>query len=141
MAEVSLAVAKVFGQPQATVHSDAKPDVELFITEGLLTHFFCYCDKADKNNIWWLLEHINKQKHWLRTSSHLSQSSPCDTDQIQSQLYSYSSSYCVPIGSFKYYLLKILGSSNNAKEESSKQWVPPYETEVCLLCDILSVLK
>ena len=130
MAEVSLAVAKAFGQPQAIEHSHAKPDVELFIMEGLLTHFFCYYDKADKNNIWWLLGHINKQKHWLRTSSHLSQSSPCDTHQIQSQLCSYSNSYRVPIGVFRFYLLKFLGTQNVA-EERRKQWVPPYEAQVC----------
>ena len=135
MAEVSSAVVKAFGQPQATEHSDAKSDVELFIMEGLLTHFFCYYDKADKNNVWWLLGHINEQKHWLRALSHLSQSSPCDTDQIESQLCSYSNRYCVPIGVFKYYLLKILGTQNVA-EEKRKQWVPPYEAQVCasMLC-------
>ena len=134
-------MAKAFGQPQAMEHSDAKPDVELFIMEGLLTHFFCYYDKADENNIWWLLGHINKQKHWLRTSSHLSQSSPCDTDQVQTQLHFCSNTHCVSLGLFKYYLLKILGSCSNVKEESSKQWVPPYETEVCQSGYILSVLK
>ena len=127
MAEVSSAVTKAFGQPQAMEHSDAKPDVELFIMEGLLTHFFCYYDKADKNNIWWLLGYINEQKHWLRTISHLSQSSPSDNDQIQSQLCSHC--YGVPIGVFKYYLLKILGAQNVA-EERRNQWVSPYEAQV-----------
>ena len=129
MGEISSAVTKAYGRTHGTEHSNAKPDVEVFIMEGLLTHFFCYYDKADKNNVWWLLGHINKQKHWLRTS-HLSRSSPCDTDQIQSQLSSYSNSYCVPIGVFKYYLLKILGTQNNT-EESRKHWVLPYEAEVC----------
>ena len=129
MVEVSSAVTKAFGQTQAMQHSDAKPDVELFIIEGLLTHFFCYYTKPDKNNVWWLLGHMNKQKHWLKTS-HFSRSLSCDTDQVQTQLRFCSNTHCVSLGLLKYYLLKILGSCNTVKGESSKQWVPPYESEV-----------
>ena len=131
-----MAVVEAFGQHQEVDSPDMEPAVETFITEGLLTHFFCYHDKPAKNNVWWLLGHINEQKHWLRSSllsriTVASQSS-CDSDQVPSDLLFQHYSR-VPFNLFKYYLLKILGMQTNAKEEGRKQWVPPFETEVYIL--------
>ena len=131
-----MAVVEAFGQHQEVDSPDMEPAVETFITEGLLTHFFCYHDKPAKNNVWWLLGHINEQKHWLRSSllsriTVASQSS-CDSDQVPSDLLFQHNSR-VPFNLFKYYLLKILGMQTNAKEEGRKQLVPPFETEVYIL--------
>ena len=139
-----MAAVEAFGQPRAVDSPDVKPAVEAFITEGLLTHFFCYYDKPHENNVWWLLGHINEQKHWLRSSSlsriSIASQSSCDSDQIQSDLPPHCSSHCVPLNLFKYYLLKILGTQTNAKEEQRKQWVPPFETEVYFILSVMVLL-
>ena len=132
-----MAVVEAFGQHQEVDSPDMEPAVETFITEGLLTHFFCYHDKPAKNNVWWLLGHINEQKHWLRSSSlsrmTVASQSSCDSDQVPSDLLFHRNSRCVPFNLFKYYLFKILGTQTNAKEQGRKQWVPPFETEVYIV--------
>ena len=139
-----MAAVEAFGQPQAVHSSDVKPAVEAFIMEGLLTHFFCYYDKPHKNNVWWLLGHINEQKHWLRSSSlsriSVASQSSCDRDQVQSHLLFHCNSHRVPLNLFKYYLLKILGTQTNAREEQRKQWVPPFETEVYFILSVMVLL-
>ena len=132
-----MAVVEAFGQPQQVDSPDVEPAVEAFMTEGLLTHFFCYYDKPDKNNVWWLLGHINEQKQWLRSSSlsriTVASQSSCDSDQVPSDLSVSPLSRCVPFNLFKYYLFKILGTQTNAKEQGRKQWVPPFETKVYIV--------
>ena len=140
-----MAAVEAFGQPQAVDSPDVKPAVEAFIMEGLLTHFFCYYDKPDQNNVWWLLGHINEQKHWLRSSSlsriSVASQSSCDSDQVHSDLPFHCNSHCVPLNLFKYYLLKILGTQANAREERRKQWVPPFETEVYFIWSVMVLLR
>lgn len=140
-----MAAVEAFGQPQAVDSADVKPAVEAFITEGLLAHFFCYCDKPHKNNVWWLLGHINEQKHWLRSSSlsriSVASQSTCDSDEVQPDLLSHCNSHCVPLNLFKYYLLKILGTRTNAREERRKPWVPPFETEVYFILSVMVLLQ
>ena len=129
-----MAVVEAFGQPQEVDSPDVEPAVEAFMTEGLLTHFFCYYDKPDKNNVWWLLGHINEQKQWLRSSRiTVASQSSCDSDQVPSDLSVSPLSRCVPFNLFKYYLFKILGTQTNAKEQGRKQWVPPFETKVYIV--------
>ena len=129
-----MAVVEAFGQPQQVDSPDVEPAVEAFMTEGLLTHFFCYYDKPDKNNVWWLLGHINEQKQWLRSSRiTVASQSSCDSDQVPSDLSVSPLSCCVPFNLFKYYLFKILGTQTNAKKQGRKQWVPPFETEVYIV--------
>ena len=129
-----MAVVEAFGQPQQVDSPDVEPAVEAFMIEGLLTHFFCYYDKPDKNNVWWLLGHINEQKQWLRSSRiTVASQSSCDSDQVPSDLSVSPLSCCVPFNLFKYYLFKILGTQTNAKEQGRKQWVPPFETEVYIV--------
>ena len=139
-----MAVVEAFGQSQAVDGPDVEPAVEAFITEGLLTHFFCYYEKPDKNNVWWLLGHINEQKHWLRSSSlsriSVASQSSCDSDQVQLDLLFQCNSHCVSLNFFKYYLLKILGTQTNAREERRKQWVPPFETEVYNILRVIVLL-
>ena len=132
-----MAVVEVFGQPQEVDSPDVEPAVVAFITEGLLAHFFCYYDKPDKKNVWWLLGRINEQKQWLRSSlssriTVASQSSG-DSDEVPSDLLFHRNSRCVPFNLFKYYLLKILGLQSNVKEQGRKQWVPPFKTEVSIV--------
>ena len=140
-----MAVAEAFGRHRAVDSPDVEPAVEAFITEGLLTHFFCYYEKPHKNNVWWLLGHINEQKHWLRSSSlsriSLASQSSCDSDQVQSDLLFHYNSHRVPLNLFKYYLLKILGTQTNAREERRKQWVPPFETEVYFILSVMWLLR
>ena len=136
MPEIFEVITEVFGRARRT---DAHDSIVLFIVDGLLTHFFCYRDKPNKNNVSWLLEHINKQKNWLKgvqqsrygLASHFSRrsrSSSEGSEEVQSPLLSYhSDTCCLPLNTLKYYLMRILGS---CREESMRQSVPPYKPEV-----------
>ena len=109
MPEISKAITEVF------VHTE-RTDVSIipFIADGLLTHFFCYYDKPSEVNVLWLLEHINKQKHWLKNLQ-LS----VDYHEVQSTLHSYHSDPLrLPLNVLKFYLLKILDS---CKKKSMRQ--------------------
>ena len=138
MPEMFETITKLFDHaPRTDVHDS----LVSFMVDGLLTHFFCYCDKPKKNNVLWLLEHINEQKNWLMSvqvtthgfkshSSWKSTSSSGDSEEVQSPLLSFRSyCYCLPLNALKYYLMWILGSF---KEENMRQLVPPYEPEVKL---------
>ena len=142
MPEVSTAVTEAFCQPQGTDVSDTNPCVVPFITEGLLTHFFCYYDKPDRRNILWFLEHVNKHKHLMRVqysklgvTSNLSpilRSSSYNSEEAKLQLFSScSNTHCIELTMLKYYLSRILGSCSGGKE-AKKQWVLPYESEVAI---------
>lgn len=138
MPEMFEIITKLFDRaPRADVHDS----LVSFMVDGLLTHFFCYCDKPKKNNVLWLLEHINEQKNWLMSvqvtthgfkshSSWKSTSSSGDSEEVQSPLLSFNSNcHCLPLNALKYYLMWILGSF---REENTRQQIPPYEPEVKL---------
>jgi len=127
--------------PQGTDVFESNRPVVTFITEGLLTHFFCYYDTLDSRNISWLLQYINEQKHLLdvqppqhRAAEQLSLSSKSpsyDSEEVDLPIPSTSSGTdCVPLTMLKYFLLRILGSRSEMKEEGRKQWIPPFETKV-----------
>lgn len=123
MPEISEAITKVLVDTESTAVS-----IIPFIADGLLTHFFCYYNKPNKVNVLWLLEHINEQKHWLKTLQ-LS----VDYCDVQSTLHSYHSDPLhLPLNALKFYLLRILDS---CKKESETQLDAPYEPEVnlCIL--------
>ena len=124
MPEISNAVTEAFCKQQGTDVFESNRSIVSFITEGLLTHFFCYYDKPDSRNILWFLEYVNKQKHLLGVQlPHLS------AEEVNTALLSSSDTDGVPLSMLKYFLLRILGSCSERKE-GMKQWVPPYETEV-----------
>ena len=140
MPEVSTAVTEAFHQPKGTDVNESNQSAVSFITEGLLTHFFCYYDKQDSRNISWFLEYINEQEHLLEVqlprrrysdASQLSlstKSSHYDPEEVGSPLLpSYYNASCVPLNMLKYFLLRILGSCSEVKQE---QWIPPFETKV-----------
>ena len=140
MPEVSTAVTEAFRQPQGTDVNESNRSVVTFITEGLLTHFFCYFDKPERRNISWFLEYINEQEHLLKLQlpqrrqsdasqlSLISRRSDYDPDEVNSPLLSsYYDASCVPLNMLKYFLLRILGSCSEVKQE---QWIPPFETKV-----------
>ena len=137
MPEISNAVTEAFCQPQGTDVFVSNQSIVPFITEGLLTHFFCYYDKPDSRNVLWFLEYVNKQEHLLRVQlPHLSaalclsRSTSYDSEDVDSPLLSpHSDADGVPLSMLKCFLLRILGSCSERKE-GTKQWVPPYETEV-----------
>ena len=136
MPEMFETITKLFDNAQRT---DVHNSIVSFIADGLLTHFICYDDKPNKENILWLLEHINEQKSLLMGlqlqthgltlySSWKSRSSSGDSEEVQSPLLSFhSDSHCLPLNTLKYYLMRILGSF---REENMRQLVPPYEPEV-----------
>ena len=136
MPEIFEVITEVFGHARRT---DVHESIVLFIVDGLLAHFFCYYDKPNKNNVSWLLEHINEQKNWLKgvqpsrhgLTSHSSRkftSSSEDPDEVQSPLLSYhSDTYCLPLNALKYYLMRVLGTCG---EESMRHLVSPYKPEV-----------
>jgi len=143
MPEVSTAVTEAFRQPQGTDVNESNQSVVSFIIEGLLTHFFCYYDKQDSRNISWFLEYINEQEHLLEVQlprrrysdasqlSLSSKSSHYDPEEVDSPLLpSYYGASCVPLNMLKYFLLRILGSCSEVKEEGRKQWISLFETEV-----------
>lgn len=125
MPEIFKAVVEVFGHVQQT---DASDSIVLFIADGLLTHFICYYDKPNKDNILWLLEHINEQKNWLKTFK-----PPDDSDKVLAT--DFSDLRCFPLNALKYYLLRILGS---CRKESRKHFVSSFKSEVKLIY-ILSI--
>lgn len=125
MPEIFKGVVEVFGHYQQT---DASDSIVLFIADGLLTHFICYYDKPNKDNILWLLEHINEQKNWLKTFK-----PPDDSDKVLAT--DFSDLHCFPLNALKYYLLRILGS---CRKESRKHFVSSFKSEVKLLY-ILSI--
>lgn len=115
-------ITDVFGHAKMT---DVPPVVP-FIVDGLLTHFFCYFDKPNKDNVQWLLGHINEQKHWLRNLQ-LS----VGYDKMQSTLLSnHSDPHRLPLNALKFYLLRILDSCG---KENMRQLVAPYEPEVNII--------
>ena len=128
MPEIFKAVVEVFGHVQTTDVSDS---IVPFIADGLLTHFICYYDKPNKDNILWLLEHINEQKNWLKSFK-----LPDDSNKVQAT--NFSDLHCVPLNALKYYLLRILGS---CRKESRKHFVLPYESEVKLFCSLEYILN
>ena len=143
MPEVSTAVTEAFHQPKGTDVNESNQSAVSFIIEGLLTHFFCYYDKQDSRNISWFLEYINEQEHLLEVqlprrrysdASQLSlstKSSHYDPEEVDSPLLpSYYHASCVPLNMLKYFLLRILGSCSEVREEGRKQWIPPFKTEV-----------
>lgn len=144
MPEISTAVNEAFCVPQGVESIRSNRSVVIFITEGLLTHFFCYYDKPNNRNISWFLGYINEQEHLLEMQLHRfsaasplslsSRSSSYDSDEVHSPILSYSDTDCVPLSMIKYFLLRILGSCGEGKK-CRKPWVPPYETEV--ICTIL----
>ena len=136
MPEMFETITKLFDNaPRTDVHNC----IVSFIVDGLLTHFICYYDKPNKDNILWLLEHINEQKSWLMGlqlqtrgltlySSWKSRSLSGDSEEVQSpQLSFHSDSHCLSLNTLKYYLMRILGSF---REENMRQLVTPYEPEV-----------
>lgn len=125
MPEIFKAVVEVFGHVQQT---DASDSIVLFIADGLLTHFICYYDKPNKDNILWLLEHINELKNWLKTFK-----PPDDSDKVLAT--DFSDLRCFPLNALKYYLLRILGS---CRKESRKHFVSSFKSEVKLIY-ILSI--
>ena len=125
MPEIFKAVVEVFGHVQQT---DASDSIVMFIADGLLTHFICYYDKPNKDNILWLLEHINEQKNWLKTFK-----PPDDSDKVLAT--DFSDLRCFPLNALKYYLLRILGS---CRKESRKHFVSSFKSEVKLIY-ILSI--
>ena len=134
MPEVSAAVTEAFHQHQGTDVFESNRSVVTFITEGLLTHFFCYFEKLERSNISWFLEYINKQNHLLRVqlpqhnnALQLSLSSRSSSEEVDLPFLPY---YNTDFNMLKYFLLKILGSCSEVKQEDRKQWISPYETEV-----------
>ena len=135
MPEMFETITKLFDNaPRTDVHNS----IVSFIADGLLTHFICYYDKPNKDNILWLLERINEQKNWLMDlqlpthgltlySSWKSRSLSGDSEEVQSPLSFHSDSHCLPLNALKYYLMQILSSF---REENMRQLVPPYEPEV-----------
>ena len=69
-----------------------------------------------------------------RAAVHLSlssKSSSYDSEEVDLPIPSTSSDTdCVPLTMLKYFLLRILGSRCEMKEEGRKQWIPPFETKV-----------
>lgn len=136
MPEMFETITKLFDNAQRT---DVHNSIVSFIADGLLTHFICYYDKPNKENILWLLERINEQKSLLMGlqlqthgltlySSWKPRSLSGDSEEVQSPLLSFrSDSHCLPLNTLKYYLMRILGSF---REENMRQLLPPYEPVV-----------
>ena len=141
MPEISEGVTEAFCKQKGTDVFESNRSIVPFITEGLLTHFFCYYDKLDSRNVLWFLEYVNKQEHLLRVQlPHLSaalrlslssRSTSYDSEDIDSPLLSpHFNADSVPLNMLKYFLLRILGLCGEVSEEAKMQWIPPYETEV-----------
>ena len=69
-----------------------------------------------------------------RAAVHLSlssKSSSYDSEEVDLPIPTTSSDTdCVPLTMLKYFLLRILGSHSEVKQEGRKQWIPPFEAEV-----------
>jgi len=60
-----------------------------------------------------------------------SRSSSYESEEVDSPIpFSFSDTDCVPLTMLKYFLLRILGSRSEVKQEGRKQWIPPFEAEV-----------